>query len=107
MTTHERLGVLAMVIGTGAICTVGTVYLRPATAPSSVPMPVQPQPLVPQPIRTVAWFKAHLVEMKTKLAACRNNPGLGQLDPECENVYAAKQSADLDDVLASMPGGKR
>jgi hypothetical protein len=102
MTTYERLGVLAIVISTGAVCAVGTVYLRHTAAPTPVAqqMRAAPQPLVPAPVRTVAWFKAHRAEMKAKYAACMNDPGLGQFDPECQNVFAAKQSADLDDTAA-------
>lgn len=107
MAIYERLGVLAMAVGAGAVCTVGAVYLRPAAAPSPAAPTTQAQQLVPQPVRTVAWFKAHRDEMKSKYDACRNNPGLGQIDPECQNVYAAKQSTDLDDVIARYEGAPK
>lgn len=87
MTVYGGLGVLALVIGTGAVCTVGTIYLRPL--PASPPSVAQAPVLTVAPVRTVAWFTAHPVEMRAKIAACNNNPGEAKRDPECENASDA------------------
>jgi hypothetical protein len=97
MSPYERLGVVALVIGTGSVCTVGTIYLRPAAGPTVAPAPIVA--MVPAPIRTVSWFKAHRDELREKYVACKDNPGQGRTDPECDNVVEAKLAAGSDDLI--------
>jgi hypothetical protein len=103
---YEKLGILAMMVGCGALGAVGTVYLRPV--PNIQDAPVQafvpaPIPYVPAPVRDVAWFKANQPEMQAKLAGCNNNPGLAMSDPECMNADKASSDISIDKLLASMP----
>jgi hypothetical protein len=106
MSRFERLGVLAMVIGTGAVCAVGTIYLHPAAVPSDVPAAVVAAPVMPAPIRTVTWFKAHAAERKDKNAACKDNPGVAMHDPECVNAEEAGIQLSVDRFINSVPPPK-
>lgn len=123
----QGLGVLALVaIGGGGYA---WQYMRPAsdivpvlvppppmmplapTAAPQIPFPVvAPRPVQPvmpayqpAPIRTVSYFMAHPGDRKAKLAACRENPGLSQGDPECPNAARAKQHVDFSAVINSIP----
>ena len=59
--------------------------------------------MIPRTARTVSWFVAHQVEMAKKLGACKDNPGGGMLDPECQNALDAKEHLDIQNFLASVP----
>lgn len=98
MTKFEQLGMLVAMAGTGVIAGTSVMYLRPVGPPGASAVTVSQ-------VRDVRWFKSHIDEMNSKFQACMNNPGMGQLDPECPNVFAAKQSSDIDTMLALMPNG--
>jgi hypothetical protein len=61
-----------------------------------LPASVTPQAQA-QVVHTVTWFKEHRPEMATMNAACRDNPGMAQADPNCINADQAALSASFDD----------
>jgi hypothetical protein len=50
----------------------------------------------PQSAHDVAWWYAHNAERNAKLAACVNDPGGAQHDPDCTNAEAALQRVQSD-----------
>lgn len=97
MTSIERLAVTGLMALSAMGGATAAVYVRPLQPPQQIagvtPMPqAQPAPTV----RTVTWFKDHSAERKQKLALCRDNPGLGQLDPECLNAEHAASEVSFE-----------
>jgi hypothetical protein len=82
----------------------GAIYLtRPLTATRPVGEARVAVVVTPRTVRTVSWFQAHQLEMTQKLGACKDNPGGGMLDPECQNALDAKEHVDTQNFLASAP----
>ncbi|HTW73182.1 MAG TPA: EexN family lipoprotein [Acetobacteraceae bacterium] len=70
---------------------------RPPVANWVTPPPrMMPRP--PEP-HTVTWFKAHVPELQAKLAACKDNPGEGRTDAECDNAQHAQWDRSFDAFL--------
>ncbi len=104
MTSIERLSVAGLMALSAGLGATGAVYLRPLppTQQQTATAPAMPVPAV-GPIRTVTWFKSHRSELDGKLTVCRDNPGLGQHDPECANAGEAKDQNDIEDFVRSAP----
>lgn len=96
----EHLGILVAFFGGSAITGGSMAYFQPGDPPAIVAATMAT-------VRDVSWFKSHMDEMNSKFRACMNNPGMGELDPECQNVFAAKQSSDIDVMLSLMPNGRK
>jgi hypothetical protein len=97
-----KLGFLALVsVG----CITGGQYAMQYFRP--IPEQTAATILVPASVRTVGWFKAHRVEMQTKNVACNDDPGMGMLDPECENAAQAKLGSGLDDAIKRYDGATK
>ena len=82
----------------------GAIYLtRPLTATPPAVGAAAAGVVTRRTARTVTWFQAHQLEMTKKLGACKDNPGGGMLDPECQNALDAKEHLDIQNFLASAP----
>lgn len=104
MNTYVKLlGVLVLVVGSGAAGSVGTTYFRTVPGVTTLAIPT----IVGPAVRTVGWFREHSAVRKQMYAACLDNPGAGMIDPDCQNAVEAKRQNDIAEVLASMPNGGR
>lgn len=56
-------------------------------------------PMAPPTFRTLSWFQSNQAEMRQKLAACSDNPGVAAHDPECENALGASDHIAIDRML--------
>lgn len=59
-------------------------------------------------VHTVSWYQAHPAEIKTKLAACYDNPGRAIHDPDCANADDAQgkiESIQRNLAIAPQPSG--
>ena len=93
MKTYAYAGLTAALMAASAGVGAGSVvYLRPLQ-PAQQQQAATPPPPAPVPaIRTVSWFEAHEAERAAKMAACADNPGVGQHDPECLNAGRAAEN---------------
>jgi hypothetical protein len=97
-------GMMALSAGVGAT---GAVYLRPVQPTQQPPVAIAPPaPIAPpvevvRTVRTVSWFKSHQAEMRSKVALCNDNPGVGHHDPECLNALEAKQHVEFSNFINS------
>jgi len=48
----------------------------------------------------VAWYRANIEATKTKIAACKDNPGLAPADPGCASAGKAAMDKSIDDFIA-------
>jgi hypothetical protein len=91
MNRYAYAGVAALMALSGAAGFGSAVYLRPLQPPQQQAATVPPPAPVPA-IRTVSWFEGHEAERAAKMAACADNPGVGQHDPECLNAGRAAEN---------------
>ena len=96
MTSIERLTVAALMAASAGLGATGAIYLRQL---QPTPPPVVAVAPVPAPIRTVTWFKQHETEMREKLGACNDNPGVAMHDPECFNASDANDKIGLERMM--------
>jgi hypothetical protein len=104
MTSMERLSVAALMVVSAGAGVTSAIYLRPLqpTQQQAVAPPVLQPPIQVRPVRTVTWFVEHRSELRSKLAQCNDNPGVGASDPECLNVETAKQKVDAADLIKAF-----
>jgi hypothetical protein len=101
MTLIPRPLIIAAAIGVcSAAGFVAIVYVIPSRPPATtgVAPPVQTAPRPAEP-RTVTWFKAHVPELRAKLAACKDDPGRARADAECNNAQHAQWDLSFDAFL--------
>jgi hypothetical protein len=102
MTLIPRSLIIAAAIGIcsaaglAAIVYVVVPSRLPATTGIAPPVQTAPRPIEP---RTVTWFKAHVPELRAKLAACKDDPGRARTDAECNNAQHAQWDLSFDAFL--------
>lgn len=111
MNAYTNIGFTAALMALSAGAGYGSaVYLRPLQPPQRQAAAAPPPAPIPVPaIRTVSWFTAHAAERGAKVAACRDNPGVGQNDPECRNAETAGMNVGFNsfhDAAKAMLGEK-